>query len=786
MTVTTAPYRDATLPAEARAADLVARMTRAEKLAQLGALWGYELVHGTETDVAQLRTLAADGIGQVSRVSGSTNLRPAQAARVANDIQHFLIEETRLGIPAIIHEECLHGVLAFDAFGFQQSIGAAATFDPDLVERMAATVRDRMLAVGARQALGPVLDISRDPRWGRIEETYGEDPYLATAMGLAYVRGLQGADLANGVVATVKHLAGHGAAEGGLNQAPVHMGRRELIDEQLVPFEAAVVEAAAASVMPAYCDVDGLPCHASHELLTTILREQWAFDGIVVSDYGGVEMLRSAHRMTADRVTAAVTALAAGVDVELPRTDTYGTALADALDAGVLTEEMLDRSVERVLRLKIALGLFESPYVEGPTDDSLADLAARERSVGLELARRSLVLVKNDGVLPITDLRVAVIGEAARTPREFLGDYSHLVHLETLAASRQSGSTAFGVIDVGREIALEDELAGRTTLIDELRDRLGDERVSFAPGVGVHGGTDADIEAAAQSARAADVAIVVVAERSGLTSDSTTGEFRDRRELGLFGRQQEMLEAVVATGTPVVLVVISGRPLALEWAANNCAAILLAWVPGDLGPAAIADVIAGVAEPGGRLPISMPRGVGQVPLNYRHHPTGGRSNPLGDYVDGPTAPLWPFGSGMGYARCEVGTMRIDRDSFQTAGGELTVAVDITNCGERPTGEVVQLYIRDEEASVARPAIELRGFQRVWLEPGETRTVEFTLHAEQLAYCAANYERIVEAGAVRLLVGRSSIDVASQAVVHLVGPTVSVPVRRKALAASRVV
>ena len=788
MTPVAPTYRVAGRPAGERAADLVARMTRDEKLAQLSAVWGYEVVSGSEPDLGQMRALAANGIGQISRLSGSTNLRPIEVARAANAIQRFLVEETRLGVPAIIHEECLHGLLALGAPSFQQSIGAAATFEPGLVLAMAQAISRRMFVIGARQALAPVLDITRDPRWGRIEETYGEDPYLAAALGAAYIHGLQGTDLAEGVLATAKHLVGHGMAEGGLNQAPVHIGPRELVDEQLVPFETAVVEAGVASVMPAYCDIDGLPCHASHELLTEILRDRWQFDGLIVSDYGGIEMLKSAHRLTGEARGAAVMALEAGVDIELPRRDVYGEPLRDALDAEVVSEELIDRAVERILRLKFELGLFDRPYVDLPEQATLDDLAAGESEIGHELAVRSMVMVANDGVLPLDSSvrRVAVIGAAATSPRDFLGDYSHLVHLETLSDARRTRSTAFGIIDVGRTVTVEDELAGRRTLLDELSETLAGREVIHAPGVCIHGGTDDDIARAVDAAAHADVALVVVAERSGLTRDSTTGEFRDRQELGLFGRQQEMVEAVAATGTRVVLIVISGRPLALEWAAEHCAAILLAWVPGDFGPAAIAEIVAGVREPGGRLPVSMPRSVGQVPLNYRHHPTGGRSNPMGDYVDGPAGPLWPFGFGLGYTRFELGNLRLERETIETSHGCLAISVDVTNVGDRAGDDIVQLYIRDEEASVARPCIELRAFQRVSAAPGVTRTVEFTLHAEQLAYTGADNRRIVEPGLVTVFVGRSAEDLPLQATVTLRGPTVDVPIRRNSLSETRVI
>jgi beta-glucosidase len=788
MTTLVPPYRDVGRSVAERAADLVARMSTAEKIAQLGAVWGFEVLDGDGVNVEILRGLVGDGIGHITRLAGSTNLRPAEVARAANAVQRFLVEETRLGIPAIIHEECLHGVMGFGATSFQQSIGAAATFDPALIAEVAGTIRRRMLATGARQGLGPVLDTTRDPRWGRVEETYGEDPYLAATLGAAYVSALQGDDLSAGVAATLKHLVGHGIAEGGLNQAPVHIGRRDLHDEQLLPFEAAVVESRAASVMPAYCEVDGLPCHASRELLTTILRDGWGFDGTVVSDYAGIEMLQTAHRLTDDRSRVAAMAIDAGVDVELPRRSIYDADLRQALESGDVSEVMLDVAVARVMELKIRLGLFEEPYVDELDPQILSDLDADERRVALELARRSMVLVANDGLLPLrSDLRrVALIGPGANSAREFVGDYSHLVHVETLINARQSGSTAFGVVDGGGNLSVEDELSGRSTVLSVLSERLIDADVLYAEGTGVLDGTDEAIAEAVALARDAEVAVVVLAERSGLTPDSTTGEFRDRMGLAPSGRQQELLEAIVATGTPVALVVVSGRPLALEWAASNCSAILLAWVPGDAGPAAIADVLAGACEPGGRLPITMPRHVGQVPLSYRHHPTGGRSNPTGAYVDGPAAPLWPFGYGLSYTSIEMSDLRLDQDMVPTVGGELTLSVDVRNTGARAGEEVVQLYWRDVDASVARPLVELIGFQRVALEPGERRTVVFSIHAEQFSFTDVDYRRVIEPGRINLYVGRSANDLPLRTSIEIAGQTVNLPFRSHFLTRSRIV
>ena len=773
-------YKDDALSTAERVSDLLARMTIQEKVAQLGSVWSFEIVGIGTLDRERAGRLLGNGIGQITRLAGGTNLDAPSVAALANDIQRYLIEETRLGVPAIVHEESLHGLLSRDAPCFQQSIGAAAAWDADLVQAMSVTLRRRMLATGARQSMAPVLDITRDPRWGRVEETYGEDPYLAAELGCAYIRGLQGASLEDGVVATAKHMVGHGLAEGGRNQAPAHLGPREMRDEQLFPFEAAVRDAGVASVMPAYCDVDGVPCHVSHELLTGILRDEWGFDGIVASDYTGIQMVTSMHKLTDDLARTATLALRAGVDAELPSTVAYGEPLLRALADGRVDEALLDRTVARVLAMKFRLGIFERPYVEVPSTAALADLAEDEARVAADLARRSLVLLENDGTLPLRpDLRrVAVIGPIAASARELLGDYAHLLHIETLMEMREQGNAlGFPLTD---RIVPVDELAGRQTILDALVGRLEDASISHARGTGIHDGTDAEMEAAVELARRSEVAIVVLGERSGLTDDATTGEARDRRDLGFMGRQQELLEAVVATGTPVVLVVVSGRPLAIEWAARHCAAVLMAWVPGDAGPDAIAGALLGEVNPGGKLPISIPSHVGQVPVSYRHHPTGGHSNWKGDYVDGPAGPLWPFGFGRSYTTFEFSNLRIDRTEVPTDGGEVVVTVDVTNTGSRQGDEVVQLYAQDPEATVARPVLELRGFCRVGLDPGERRSVTFTMSAEQFAYVGADYRRLVEPGVIRILVGASSADLHLSAEFELVGPTIHLAERSRYL------
>ena len=660
--------------------------------------------------------------------------------------------------------------MAWDAPCFQQSIGAAATFDPSVVRAMADTIRQRMGLTGARHALAPVLDIANDPRWGRIEETYGEDPYLAAVMGDAYTRALQGDTPATGVVATAKHLIGHGLAEGGLNMAPAHLGTRQLRDEQLFPFEVAVRHSGIGSVMPAYCDVDGVPCHASAELLTTILRDEWGFDGVVASDYTGIAMLATSHHLTSDPATAAGLALAAGVDLELPRTDVFGAPLLAALEDGRVDPTHVDRAVAAVLRMKFRLGLFETPYLEVPGTTELTALIDREAAAARALAERSFVLTRNDGVLPLAEDvgRIAVIGPIADSARDLLGDYSHMGHMETLREMR-ARDNAFGIASDTQSIVVLDEAAGRTTILDAIRARFTGRTIEHASGGRILNSTDAEIDEAVRVARSADVAILVLGERSGLTSDATTGEFRDRRSLGLMGRQQALLEAITATGTPVVLVLVSGRPLAIEWAAEHCAAILQAWVPGDAGPAAIAAALAGDLNPGGKLPVTILRDVGQVPLTYRHHPSGGRSNWKGDYVDGSVAPLWPFGFGLSYTAFEISGLRLDRADLPTDGGSLRVSVDVRNIGDRTGDEVVQVYARDEEASVARPVRELIAFERVSLETGASRTITFVIRSEQFAFTAVDRRRVVEPGRVLLAAGSSSADLPTTATIDLVGP-----------------
>jgi beta-glucosidase len=754
-----APYRDASLSPAERAADLLARMTRDEKVAQLGAAWPAEISDGETFDAAKAQSVLAHGMGQITRISGSTLLSAESATRMGNDIQRYLVARTRLGIPAILHEESLHGLTALDAVVHPQSIGLAATWEPERLERMARFIGVAARARGARLVLSPVFDVARDPRWGRTEETYGEDTYLVSVMGAAYVRGAQG----EGVLCCGKHFVAHGLSEGGMNRAPVHLGARELREQYMLPFEVAVRQERLGTMMHAYHEIDGVPCMASHELLTEILRDEWGFEGIVVADYDGVNELIGSHRVTDDPAVAAAMTLRAGLDQELPRTLAYGQPLKRALDEGLVDEATLDFAVGRVLRVKFELGLFESPYVEPAA--AVIDLA-EERAFALESARKSIVLLENEGLLPLdgASVRVALIGPSADDARNHLGDYAHQLHIDTLLRNRGSLSSKTPVSPSLRPSGASD---ATPTVLHVLRERLGAERVSYARGCGLLDGTDAELTEAVEVARGADVAVLVLGERSGLTDDAISGETRDRLDLGLPGRQQELLEAVVATGTPTVLVLMSGRPLAVTWAAEHCSAVVHAWVPGEFGAQAIVDVLTGAANPGGKLPISVPRHVGQVPLYYAHRPTGGHSNWNVEYVDGSNLPLWPFGFGRSYTTFELRDLHLSSTEI-AADGEVAVSATVRNSGDRAGDEVVQLYVRDVAASLTRPVKELRGFARVSLEPGESRTVTFSLAAEQLAFVDTPGSWLVEPGEFRLMVGTSSVDLPLEATLTVTG------------------
>lgn len=747
---TIAVYQDAAQPIDARVADLQARMTLDEKIAQLGSAWIYEL-----TDPEQASRLMHHGIGQITRIGGASNLTPTESAATANAIQRFLIEHTRLGIPAMVHEECCAGYMARGATVFPQIIGLASTWQPELATAMAEVVRTQMRAVGAHQGLSPVLDVVRDPRWGRVEETFGEDAHLVASMGVAYVHGLQTEDWRRGVIATGKHFVGYGLTDGGLNWNPAHIPARELREVFLYPFEAAVKEAGLYSVMNGYNEIDGVPCAASHELLTDILRDQWGFDGLLVSDYFAVNQLQQAHLVSQDKATSARLALEAGIDVELPSTDCYGEPLRALVEAGQIDMCLVDRSVARVLRTKFQLGLFENPYVAADEAPAQFDTPA-QRGLAREIARQSLVLLKNKGgLLPLPkDLRsVAVIGPNAGSARNLVGDYTYICHVETLIEAREKDN-AFGAA-IAEDIEIVEDFVPIASVVEAIGAAVSSgTAVHFAQGCDVNSDRRDGFAEAVEAAQRAEVAIVVVGDKSGLTDDCTSGEARDRADLNLPGVQQELVEAVAATGTPTIVVLINGRPLSITWIAEHVPAILEAWLPGEEGGPAIADVLFGDTNPGGKLPMTFPRSVGQVPIYYGHKPSGGRSHWKTTYVDLSNEPLFPFGFGLSYSTFELSDLRLDRQSA-AAGESVVVSLDVTNTSGRAGDEVVQLYVRNGAASMTRPVKELKGFCRVHLEPGERRTVSFDLAVNQLAFLDRDMRWVVEPGTVSVMVGASS-------------------------------
>ncbi|MEM2739288.1 MAG: glycoside hydrolase family 3 N-terminal domain-containing protein [Candidatus Bathyarchaeia archaeon] len=707
-------------------------MTLEEKIAQLSSIEVSKLLDGRRFSVDKARELIRYGIGQITRVSGSRiGLTPREAAEVANAIQKFLREETKLGIPAIVHEECLAGFMAVNATSFPQAINLASTWNPQLVERVAEAIRIQMRAVGAHQGLAPVLDIARDPRWGRTEETYGEDPYLVACIGVAYIRGLQGSDLRYGVVATPKHFVAHGIPEGGRNCAPVHVSPRELREIFMFPFEAAIEEAGSLSLMNAYHDIDGIPCAASRELLTDILRGEWGFQGYVVSDYGAIRMLKTFHLVALDEKDAAIQALEAGIDIELPDRLCYGEPLLQAVHEGLVSEELIDVAVSRILRVKILLGLFEDPYVDAERAPSLFD-TEENRMLALQAARESIILLKNDGVLPIPSSvkSIAVVGPNAASTRCLLGDYSYTVHTRM-------------AVDAVRVVSVLEGLKNRAPFSCS---------IGYAMGCDVSSESTEGFDEAVALAEKSDIVVAVLGEVSGLFGSGLSGEGNDRVSLRLPGVQEELVEALHRTGKPLVLVLVNGRPLILDRIVDKCQAIIEAWFPGEEGGNALADVIFGYYNPAGRLPISIPKETGQIPVYYSRRPSSFRG-----YVSMDAKPLYPFGYGLSYTRFDYMGLDISPSRIQP-NGYIEVKFDVKNIGTRPGDEVVQLYVYKEVSSVARPTRELKGFKRIPIGVDETKKVRFKLWAEQLAFHDRCMKLTVEPGVYTVMVGGSSEDI----------------------------
>lgn len=754
---TRTPYQDPQQPVDVRVRDLLARMTVEEKLAQLGGVWSTSLLENDTFSESRARETLVHGTGHVTRVGGATVFGPAESARFTNALQKFLVEHTRLGIPAIVHEESCAGYLARGATCFPQAIGLASTWEPELIEAMTTVIRSQLRAVGAHHALAPVLDVARDPRWGRTEETFGEDPYLIAQMGIAYVRGLQGSSLAEGIVATGKHFVGYGASEGGMNWAPAHIPRRELLEVYVAPFAAAIHEAGLASIMNAYNEIDGIPVGSSKALLVDLLRGELGFEGVVVSDYFTVATLMQYHRVARDEAEAARLALEAGIDIELPALRCYGDPLRKALEEGAADPALVDAAVSRVLRMKFALGLFERPFVDVDAAPGAFDTPAH-RTLARRIAHKSIVLLKNDGeLLPLSKTlsSIAVIGPSADSIRLLQGDYHYPTHVEMMFGEVSEGDLSprpDGAVNLAQHFV------PMVSVLEGIRGAVSPRTVvRYAVGCEVLGTSTDGFAGAVEAARRSDVAIVVVGGKSGLIDGCTSGESVDRADLGLPGVQPALVEAIVATGTPVVVVLINGRPLAIPWIAAHVPAILEAWLPGEEGGSAVADVLFGDNTPGGRLPMSLPVRVGQIPVYYNHKPSGGRSNWKGDYADASARPLFPFGHGLSFTRFEYRDLRIVPQQVQ-ATGTVRISVEIANVGARAGDEVVQLYVNDIVASVTRPVKELKGFKRLSLEAGASAQVTFELRASRLAFYDRDMTLVVEPGRIEVMIGGSCDDI----------------------------
>ncbi len=744
-------YKDPAAGVSARVEDLLGRMSLEEKVAQMLAVWEGKVEifdQQLQFDPAKAAAKYPNGFGSFARPAdqrGAVSPRLAHGrdaratVKLVNAIQHYAVEKTRLGIPVWFHEEGLHGYAAVDATHFPQAIGLASSWDPDLIRRVNAIVGREIRIRGVQEALSPVVDVARDPRWGRIEETFGEDPYLVSQLGVAAVRGLQGdaLPLADGkVFATLKHLTGHGQPESGTNVGPASISVRTLRENFFPPFEEIVRQTNVRMVMPSYNEIDGVPSHGNHWLLHDVLRGEWGFKGAVVSDYSGIEQLMSLHHVEPDLASAAIRALNAGVDVDLPDGVAYQT-LGASVREGRVAERQIDAAVRRILELKFLAGLFERPYADAAAADAVTG-NAEARAVALEAAHRAVVLLTNDGMLPLaiaSQKTLAVIGPNAAVAR--LGGYS--------VTPRQAIS-----------------------VLDGIRAKLGNhEQLVYAEGVRITEDDDwwandvklADpaknarlIKAAVKVAAGADEIVLVLGDTEQTSREAwADNHLGDRDNLDLVGEQNDLANAIFDLHKPTVVVLLNGRPPTLVNIAARANALIEGWYLGQEGGTALADILFGDYNPGGKLPVTLARSVGQLPVFYNHKPSARRG-----YLFDSAAPLFPFGFGLSYTRFEIGDPHLSSSSIKKDGA-VTVAVQVRNSGTRAGDEVVQLYVHDEVSSVTRPVKELKGFQRVSLRAGEVKTLSFEIGTRALQFWNADMQRVVEPGTFEILVGANSVD-----------------------------
>ncbi len=733
-------YKDSRLSIEDRVADLLSRMSLEEKVGQLTG--GRDGEQGLIDTTGKLPYKTAEELFK-EMYNVDTKMGPRERAVAHNALQRYHMEKTRLGIPEIFFGEALHGFMAYGSTSFPQAIGLASTWDPALVKKVFSAASDEMSASGVNQAFTPVLDLARDPRWGRTEETYGEDPYLGSRIGVAAVEGLQGDDFLidrHHVMATVKHFTAHGQPESGTNAAPANFSERVLRESYLYGFEAAIREGRAGSVMASYNEIDGVPSHVNHWLLDKVLRQEWSFPGYVTSDGDGLQMLYLVHGVAADKEEAARKALAAGVDYDLSDGSVFRT-LVEQVRAGIVPESEVDRAAGRVLAAKFRLGLFDSPYVD-PEYAAKTTNSLEHQKLSEKAAEETIVLLKNDGNLLPLDAKkmktIAVIGPNAKDVH--LGGYSRdpgrgvsvLDGIQT-----RSGSSTTILFSEGCKITTGKQgwdgwYENDTKLADPKEQQLS-------------------IKEAVATAKKADVAVVVVGETESTNREAwSENHLGDRDSLDLLGAQDQLVQAVIETGVPTVVILINGRPLSINYVAQHAPAIVEGWYVGQEGGTALARVLFGDVNPGGKLPITFPRSVGQLPDFYNHKPSRNRS-----YIFTSREPLFAFGHGLSYTTFRFDNLRVEPSTI-AQGGSAKVSVEVTNTGDREGDEVAQLYIHQKISSVTRPVLELRGFERIHLHPGQKTTVNFELTPDKLAVLDDAMRPVVEPGTFDIFVGSSSV------------------------------
>jgi beta-glucosidase len=744
------PYRNPTLSPEKRVKDLLSRMTLEEKAAQMLCIWQQKPKTMTDEngnfDLAKAKAAFKDrrGLGQVGRPSDAgKGLGPRQMAETTNAIQKFFLENSRLGIPVVFHEECLHGHAAIGGTSFPQPIGLAATFNPELVESLFTMTALEARSRGAHQALTPVVDVARDPRWGRVEETYGEDPFLVAQMGMAAVRGFQGDGKFRDktrLIATLKHFVGHGQPESGMNCAPANVSLRLLRETFLSTFKQSLQKAGAISVMPSYNEVDGLPSHANKWLLRDVLRKEFGFQGYTVSDYFAIWELgyrpdTHGHFVAADKKESCRLAVEAGVNIELPDPDCY-LHLVELVKKRVLKESQFDDLVAPMLLWKFKLGLFDDPYVDPAVAERLVG-CEDHRKLARRAARETITLLKNEGGLAPLDLgkyrTIAVIGPNAN--RTLLGGYSGVPKQEVTVLDgikAYVGNRAKVLYSEGCKITI----GGNWNQDEVVPSSPEEDRRQIAEAVEV--------------ARQADIVILAIGGNEQTSREAWgLNHMGDRARLDLIGRQDELINAMLSIGKPVVALLYNGRPLSPSYLVENVPVIFECWYLGQENGHAIAEVLFGDTNPGGKLPISFPRSAGHLPVFYNYKPSARRG-----FLFDEVSPLFAFGYGLSYTTFAVKNVRLQKTRIKTSGTTRVLA-DVTNTGKREGAEVVQMYIRDVVSSVTRPVKELKGFQKVTLRPGETKTVALDITPDLLAFYDANMKYVVEPGDFSIMVGSSS-------------------------------